>query len=169
MLLPSRVQLRFGRCKPPRYRLGQRVQCAVRGEVTIVGTSTGRIPWPIGKTLRAKSLVIYGPLERAIRRESAVAICYWWGVTAQTVTKWRKALHVEAYNEGSRELLSEIAVHPDHVAARLEGLSKVDRVATNQKISVSKTGIPRSEETKAKLRAASRRQKSSSHGIPGSE
>ena len=154
MLLPSRHELQFGPYKPPRHRLGQPAQCAVRGEVTIVGTTAGRIPWPVGKTLRAKSLVIYGALEKAIRKESSVAICHWWGVTAQTVTKWRKALGVEPYNEGSRRLISRIAKQPEHMAARLEGLANVNRAVTNAKISATKMGVPRSEATKAKLRAA---------------
>ena len=156
MRLPSRHELRFGPYKPPRYRLGQPAQCAIRGDVTIVGTTAGRIPWPVGKTLRAKSLVIYGALEKALRKESSVAICHWWGVTAQTVTKWRKSLGVEPYNKGSRQLISLIATQPEHLAARLEGHAKVDRAATNAKISASKPGVPRSEETKAKLRLANK-------------
>ena len=58
----------------------------MRGEVTIVDVTDTKIPWPIGKTLRARSLVIYKGLAKAIRRESNQAICYWFGVTPQTVT-----------------------------------------------------------------------------------
>lgn len=148
-----RSNLLFGPYKTPRFRLGAEVHCSLRGDVRIVGITAGRIPWPVGQTKRAKTLVIYGALERAIRRESAVAICHWWGVTPQTVTKWRKALGVEAYNEGSRRLISQISIQPEHLAARLDGLAKVDRAATNAKISATKTGVPRSEATKEKLRA----------------
>jgi hypothetical protein len=65
---------------------------------------SARIPWPVGKALRAKSLVIFGALERAIRRESNTAVCHWWGVTPQTVTKWRKALGVGPVIAGTRRL-----------------------------------------------------------------
>src|SRR4029434_3535585 len=42
------------------------------GRGTIVGLSAGRIPWPIGKRERAKSLVLYRDLAGAVRRESVV-------------------------------------------------------------------------------------------------
>src|SRR5262249_56605199 len=43
---------------------------------------------------RARSLVLYGGLAQAVKRESAEAEAHHWGVTAQTVTIWRKALDV---------------------------------------------------------------------------
>lgn len=154
MLPPTRTDLRFGRYKTPRFRLGAVVLCSVRGEVRIVGVSSGRIPWPIGQTKRAKALVIYGALDRAIRKESSVAVCHWWGVTAQTVTVWRRGLGVGRNTDGSRQLASEIALIPDHVQTRAAGLQRIDREAVNAKIAATKTGVPRSEETRARLRAA---------------
>lgn len=56
----ERVKLHFGPYRTPRYRLGQKVVCEARGDVTIVGTTDGKIPWPIGQRGRAKSLVLYG-------------------------------------------------------------------------------------------------------------
>lgn len=76
MLPPTRTDLRFGRYRTPRFRVGAIVQCSIRGEVRIVGVSSGPIPSPIGQTKRAKTLVIYGALERAIQKESSVAICH---------------------------------------------------------------------------------------------
>jgi hypothetical protein len=73
----------------------------VRGEVTLCGLSDAPIPWPIGKRGRSRnSLVVFKDLEKAIRRESNQAIAYWWGVTPQTVSKWRKALSVGIATEG---------------------------------------------------------------------
>jgi hypothetical protein len=83
--------------------------CEVRGEVVGCGVSAGGITWPIGKRGRAKSLVVTGGLARAVRRESAAAVGYWWGVTPQTVSKWRKALGVVQYNEGTTRLHSDLA------------------------------------------------------------
>ena len=92
----TRYKLHFGPYRTPRFRLGALVRCQVRGEVKIVGLSDGRIPWPIGKANGRgnKSLVVYGKLTQAIRNESVQAVAYWWGVTSQTVTKWRRLLGI---------------------------------------------------------------------------
>jgi hypothetical protein len=90
----------------PRFRIGSKVQCEVRGELRILGVTDAPIPWPVGAGSKggAKSLVVYGELVRAIRRESVYALCHWFGVNYQTVTKWRKALSVPQRNEGTRRL-----------------------------------------------------------------
>src|SRR5262249_19146465 len=90
----DRFRLLFGPYVAPAFRYDDIVFCEVRGEVTIVGLSSGRIPWPIGKRGRSKSFAVYGGLADAIRREAAIAVCYWFGMTPQTVTKYRKALGV---------------------------------------------------------------------------
>jgi len=94
-----------GTYRTPRFRLGATVTCKVRGELRIVGVTDARIPWPLGHSGRgARSLVVYGDLARAIRRESVSAICHWFGVHDLTVWKWRKALGVPERNYGTRKL-----------------------------------------------------------------
>jgi hypothetical protein len=88
MLQRVRHQLHFGPYRTPAFRYGKRVQDEVRGEVEFVGTSAGRIPWPVGKQGRYRSLVVYKDLAKAIRREAVLA------VTPQTVTKWRRRLGI---------------------------------------------------------------------------
>lgn len=44
MLRAQRLQ--FGPYETPQFEIGQKVQCAIRGTVTIAGISKGRIPWP---------------------------------------------------------------------------------------------------------------------------
>jgi hypothetical protein len=102
---PARLKL-HGSYLTPRFRIGAKVQCEVRGELRIVGVTDVRIPWPLGVGARggAKSLVVRGDLVRAIRRESVYAVCHWFGVNDQTVTKWRKALGVPQLNFGTRQL-----------------------------------------------------------------
>jgi hypothetical protein len=51
-----------------------------------------------------RTFILTGDLVKAVRRESATAICYWWGVTPQTVTVWRKALGVGRATAGSSRL-----------------------------------------------------------------
>ena len=93
-----RMKLHHGPYSTPRVRIGRTVLMdEARGiEVVVVGVTSARIPWPIGKLGdgRAKSLIVYGDLERAVRLESNLAVCHWFSVTPQTVTKWRKALTV---------------------------------------------------------------------------
>ena len=79
----------------PRVRLGQIILCEARDcDLVVVEISNARIPWPIGrrKSQSGKSLIVFGELAEAVRRESNQAVCYWFGVTPpQTVSKWRKA------------------------------------------------------------------------------
>jgi hypothetical protein len=49
----------------------------------VVGLSGGRIPWPVGQRGRAKALVLCGALAKGVRLEAAVAVAYWWGVSAR--------------------------------------------------------------------------------------
>jgi len=99
-----RHRLHFGPYQTPRFRLGQRVEDERRGLVRIVGLSDGPIAWPIGQTHRAKSLVLYRGLARAVPRESAAAVMHWWGVGPAAVNKWRRALNVPRWNEGDLRL-----------------------------------------------------------------
>jgi hypothetical protein len=44
-----------------------------------------------------------------VRCESAQAVAYWWGVVLSVVWRWRNALGVERFNEGSRLLHARAA------------------------------------------------------------
>src|SRR4051794_15178034 len=120
----NRHKLHFGPYRTPRFKYGANVDCEVRGEVTIVKLSDGRIPWPVGKTHRATSLVLYKDLARAVRREAACTVRYWWGVGAATVRKWRRALGVPAMNEGDRRLKREHAKTDWAKSARAKAWTK---------------------------------------------
>src|SRR5262245_1094818 len=85
----------LGKYRTPRFRIGQRVRCLVRGEMVITGMTDALIPWPLGKQGRGKhSLVVYKDLVKALRRESNRAIYHWWGVCPSVIWKWRWALRV---------------------------------------------------------------------------
>ena len=87
-----------------RSNLGAVVTDEVRDrDVVIVGISDARIPWPIGKTKggRDKGPLVFDALGDAVRRKSNLAVCHWFGVTPQTVTKWRKALGVGRMTAGT--------------------------------------------------------------------
>jgi len=98
-----RHRLHFGPYATPRFRIGQHVEDLRRGTVRIVGLSDGRIAWPIAAGPGGLSLLLYRGLARAVRSEANAAVAYWFGVTGQTVTKWRRALGVR-HPEGDRRL-----------------------------------------------------------------
>ena len=109
----------LGRYRTPRFRIGDVVRCARRGEVRIVGLSDAPIPWPTGQLLRGgrrPALILYGGLAEAVRRESAEAVMHSWGVKHATVWLWRKALGVPQYNPGTTRPKSELLTpHLDEV------------------------------------------------------
>lgn len=177
-------KLHFGPYQAPAFNYGDIVEDERRGTVEIVGLTDARIPWPIGRPLekgcrREHAIILYSGLSAAVFAESSKAICHWWGVTSQTVWKWRKALGVEHRTEG--DLLLNSANYHDNVGtvmrqAALPTLSSPERRA---KIARAKTGQARpdvvarnrqrigskhSEETREKMREAHRRRLAVAHG-----
>jgi hypothetical protein len=135
----------LGSYSTPTFSYDDVVRCARRGAVRIVGLSDAPIPWPIAQTLpngRARALVLYGDLAEAVRRESAEAVMHFWGVKANTVWTWRKALGVEQYTEGTRKRKSESFM--PHVARLNEAsMPTWGSEERQEKIAASKRGKPR--------------------------
>jgi hypothetical protein len=166
----------LGRYKTPRFDYGDAAECEVRGEVVITGLSNAPLPWPVGKRpgSRGRGLVVYAGLAEAVRRESVAAVCHWWGVTAQTVWKWRKAMGVGPMTEGTALLKSASAAASPGIAAALKKAHEKDQdPERRRKIAESKrgkarpehvieamrrgrTGTPQSEEAKKKMSEAHR-------------
>jgi hypothetical protein len=140
--------------KTPKFRYGAIVFDEVRGDVEIVGLSDAPIPWPIGKKRNAKSLVVFKDLVRAIRSESNATVCEWWGITPQTVTKWRNALGVERINAGTsrrlRQNMTPAKTAKMH-ARRQPTYRNPERI---EKIRQAKLGQPRPRQVMEKLRQA---------------
>src|SRR5262245_33526670 len=67
-------------------------------DVTVTSWTAAPIPWPRccrpGTHGGGSGLLVTEELARAVRNESAVAVCYWWGVSEGVVWRWRKALGV---------------------------------------------------------------------------
>ncbi len=147
------TKLRFGNYRTPALKYGEKVNCLARGEVTIWGQSDGRIPWPIGKKVSALSLVLFGDLAKAVRREAAVAVRYWWGVGNRTVWIWRRALGVKQ-TEGDRQLRQEYMtpIHNRRMTAAASAVA--DAPERRQRISTARRGRPCPPEVIAKLRKA---------------
>src|SRR5262249_40379222 len=107
---PDQIRLLFGPYRPPLVRRGDRTHRLCRhGDVIVTSWSYGRIPWPRcqaeGTHGGGSGLLVDEELARAVRHESAAAVCFWWGVTAGVVWRWRQALGVSRKeNEGSQRL-----------------------------------------------------------------
>jgi hypothetical protein len=166
----------LGKYVTPRFSYGDVVACECRGDVRIVGLSEAPIRWPIGQRLpkgRGRALALYGGLAEAVTRESVEAVAYWWGVTGQTVTLWRRALGVETMTEGTRRLKSERlspvlerareAAQPtwssperrEKIAASLRGKPKPAHVV--EAMRKGQTGKPHDEAARARMSEAHRR------------
>lgn len=147
------TKLRFGNYRAPPFKYGEKVDCLARGEVTIWGQSDGRIPWPIGKKGSALSLVLYGDLAKAVRREAAVAVRYWWGISSRTIWKLRSSLGIRV-TEGDR-LLRKDYMTPKHNRRMTVAATAVAALPDRRaKIAASKLGKPVTKATKVKLRRA---------------
>jgi len=133
----------LGQYQTPRFRLGQKVLCELRGQVVISGQTDAPIPWPIGKAGRHHALVLYAGLADAVRREAALAVAYWWGVCHHTVWKWRKALGVGATTPGTSRLRHEYGIEPGQLANVAKATAKAASPESRAKLSAARKGKPR--------------------------
>lgn len=144
-------------------RIGQTLVDEVRGiDVVVVGLTDARIGWPIGKAKggRTKAPIVCGDLERAVRLESNLAVCYWFGITPQTVSKWRKLLGVPRMTEGTKKLAEAVGNNPGLVASRVEQHHRQRNPQTDiprrQKIAAALAGRAKSKRAVAKMVRAKR-------------
>ena len=120
----DRVKLLFGPYKAPALKRGDRATCLFKDcEVVVTGWADARIGWPRCLPVGTKGrplLPVDEELARAIRHESAAALCHWWGVSELLVWKWRRALGVDRLNcEGSQRLIRGAS---EQGAARTRGV-----------------------------------------------
>jgi len=141
-------KLLHGPYYPPRVGVGSELFCEIQGYVRCRKWSDGPIVWPRacapGRNGRP-AYVLCGDLIRAVRCEASLAIQHWWGVSESLVSRWRKALGVDQFNEGTLRLYS---AHASRVftpeltnrAVRLAGQQKVRLKATETRRSHGNPG-----------------------------
>jgi hypothetical protein len=91
--------------------------------------------------------------DRSVRRESNQAVCYWWGVTPQTVSKWRQALAVGRINAGTRRLKQEICQRVFTPEQRARNVTKF-KPERRRKIGDAQRGKPKPPQEQERLRRA---------------
>ena len=165
MLQHDRVKLLFGPYRTPRCKMGGSLRCVMRERVKVAGLTDARIPWPYVPQPGGnghRSLILCGDLVKAVRRESETAVAYWWGVSAQTVWKWRKALGVEKNTEGTIDLnrrwSPETVLNEEATRKRMESMKSPERAA---KIAAARRGKPRPTHVIEALRKANTGKKAS--------
>jgi nucleotide-binding universal stress UspA family protein len=133
-------------------------------DVIVTGYSDARIPWPVGRRpgRGPRGLVLFGDLARAVRRESAQAVEYWFGVGPWKVWHWRKALGVGPTNDGTHRLRSDWQQEPWAKRARRKAVAKAADPDRRRKIAEARLGKPRPRHVieamaEGRVRAAKRR------------
>jgi hypothetical protein len=104
MYAARRQGLCFGPYRIPRCRVGQRVECLIRGEVRVVGLSNAPKRWPIGEKDGRQELIVYRGLAEAVRLERQEVIAAHWGVPVETVAGWQRALHPATFQRSEAEV-----------------------------------------------------------------
>lgn len=122
--------LRYGPYAPPRVRVGEYVTDEARGLVRVHSwTEAGALMWPRGiangPSPGRPALIVMGDLVRALHREAAVAVMRHWGVSNQQVRRWRRAIGVGPYTEGTRRVLAE-GGNPDIARYAPEGAAALN-------------------------------------------
>jgi hypothetical protein len=137
----------LGTYRTPRVRIGRVLSCEARDfDVIVSGHTDARIPWPLGYSRErggSSALIVYGDLARAVRTESNQAVCFWFGITPQTVSKWRKALGVGLTNAGTHRLRSDYQQAPWARRARAKAVAKARDPDRRAKIAAAKRGRAR--------------------------
>lgn len=147
----------IGKYRAPRFRVGQRVRCRIRGEMIVTGMTDALILWPVGLHGRGRhSLIVYKGLAKAIRLESNQAVAHWWGIEPQTVTKWRKLLNVGRGTQGTTRLFREYTKEPWAVEALAKAQSKAEDPERCRKIAEARRGKPRPPHVMETLHTARR-------------
>jgi hypothetical protein len=86
-----------GTYRTPDVRVGYRIRCEARGyPLLVTGFSDGTIRWPVGRSPGSggSGLIVFGELAAAVRTELANAVAIGWGITRQTVSRFRRELGV---------------------------------------------------------------------------
>jgi hypothetical protein len=152
---PMPPKLYFGPYQTPRYRMGAVVHCERFGDVQIVGTSSGRIPWPLGRRVGKRghaSLVLYADLAKAVRQETGQAVRYWWGCGQVAINAMRRALSVPHLNAGNQKRIAEIQQLPAVKAGRRKAWAKARDPERRRKIAQAKKGQARPADVVAGMR-----------------
>jgi hypothetical protein len=142
-------KLLYGPYRSPLAKPGDWLVDERLGLVRVIGWTDARLSWPKLAQRGPASPVVTEELARAIRKESALAVSYWWGVSKDRVQRWRRELDVGRVTPGTSALLSEINRSAD-AALREVRVAALRTPESRERSAESRVGKPAS----AALRAA---------------
>src|SRR5258707_5870441 len=128
--IPDKCRLLHGPYRPPRLNVGDRTDCLMRGTVVVTSWSDARISWPRCLPVQSKShpsLLLDDELARAVRTESAAAVCFWWGVSHGVVERWRKLFDVDRVNNAGTHRLMQANAQAGAEAVKAKEWSDAER------------------------------------------
>jgi len=129
--------LAFGVYAPPKVCTGQHVHDALRGDKVVIA-DFGRSKWPRFQSTGGRLMpVLTGDLIRAVKTESAATVAYHWGVSRWTVYRWRKAVGVGRFTEGTRAAWKHLAALKLTVAGRRKAARATKRYWQNKRKSAN--------------------------------
>lgn len=131
---------------PPACRKGDWLVDELDGLTEVGGWTDAPISWPRRKKGGRPSLILTAELDRAVRTESVMAICHWWGMSDTKVWQWRKALGVHT-TPGSRAIARRGV--PPEAAAR--GRARSAQPDIQARIADAKRGKPAHPNTRTAL------------------
>jgi hypothetical protein len=139
----DKFKLLFGPYYAPKVPRDNRLRCERRGGwVTVAKAfSDGPISWPRRKG--TNSIILCGELVQAVQMESALAVAYHWGVCADLVSDWRRALGVPEANTGTRHLMrATLAALSPEVRRRAAGRAENPTTVLKRDAALQKRGLP---------------------------
>jgi len=161
MIDSERFKLLYGPYVPPKCRVGDTLPCAYRGrEVKVRCMTDAAVQWPATRRGLKASPIVCGDLIRAVRVESEIAVAYHWGVGANTVWTWRRALEVPRMTSGTRRLVIDNAAETLTPEVRAMADEAKHSPGFRAKRRAMMTGRPVHPKTAAGLLEAARRPKS---------
>ena len=143
----------------PACHRGSWIDDVIDGRIEVGGWTDAPLSWPRRKKRGRAALILTDELARAVRTESAAAICHWWGVSQTKVWQWRQALGVRT-TPGSQRIARR-GVPPEAAARGRERAALPDARA---KLSASKMGVPAPPAVRAGLLRAAKRPRSPEWG-----
>jgi hypothetical protein len=160
---PKRYRLIHGPYQAPRCRVGGDLFCQFRHrEVKFGGLTDAPVLWPVTCERGPRALILCGGLVEAVRCESASAVAAHWGVGMHTVWRWRKALAVPWFNEGTRRFYRDLIPERVDLETLAQAREASRSLESQAKMSASRKGRPLHPKFRAGATAAARRPKSES-------
>ena len=129
---PSSLTALRGSYTPPRVRVGEELQCEIRGLSVVRDWHDAPIMWPLTwEPHKRRTLIVTGDLVKAMREETLAAVCANWRVGKSTVGRWKRALGIGTTpgTQAVRRTMLDAMAHDQYANQRRREAITPDRLA----------------------------------------